>query len=121
MDRIWEVCKNVFGGNDDNGFPDVNIATAKLVAGVLTVTCVAVAVLAVLALAGICPLFGGLLASTVGLIVLGASFGGAGVAGIATYAWIVIYNWDGSFLREYSKSETTKSTIVVGLPVLEKE
>ncbi|MDR3117332.1 MAG: hypothetical protein LBT98_02055 [Puniceicoccales bacterium] len=93
MDKIWEVCKNVFGGKDCLGSFDANIVTAKIITGVFTVLCVAVAVLAVLALAGICPIFGGLLASTVGLIVLGASFGGVGVAGIATYAGLVIHNW----------------------------
>jgi hypothetical protein len=66
----------------------------KLVSGVFFLASVAAAVLAVLALAGVCPLIGFCFLSTVGAFIAGAVIGGVGMASLGTFVVTVIKNWN---------------------------
>jgi hypothetical protein len=94
MNGIWRAVKSVFGGNVQFSNFEGNVAKGRIVTGVFTVMCMAVAALAVLALVGICLFLGGFVSSAVGIFIFGALVCGAVVFGIAIYVGSVTGGWE---------------------------
>lgn len=101
MDKFGKVAKDVLGnlflGCDKTANLSAPITVAKIAVGTLIVGSAVVAVLGILALAGVCPLFGALLATAGGAFLFSALTFGVGAASIASYMGIVVSNWSSRF------------------------